>query len=117
VTFTSQTSGKPLPPELPHWDSPPLDLKAAVREIKPALRARIAASGRGVEEVFSVIEDRARAKVADIVASRERGETVWPVIAYADIDKGTVPAQQLEKLRRRIRVCSIPYLSPRPWGT
>jgi len=38
---------------LPHWEEPPADLKAAVREIKAALRARIAASGRTVEEVWA----------------------------------------------------------------
>ena len=32
---------------------------------------------------------------------RQRGETVWPVIDYADIAAGTVPAEQLAKLRRR----------------
>ena len=47
-------------PALPHWETTPADLKAAVREVKAALRARIAASGRTVEEVFAVIEARVR---------------------------------------------------------
>ena len=40
---------------LPHWDTTPEDLPAAIREVKAALRARIAASGRSVEEIFAVI--------------------------------------------------------------
>ena len=46
----------------------PADLPAAIREIKAALRARIAASGRTVEEVFAVIEARVAAR-----GRRDRG--------------------------------------------
>jgi hypothetical protein len=86
---------------LPHWEQPPADLKAAVREIKAALRARIAASGRTVEEVFAVVEETIANEVDEIVAAKERGEPVWPVIDYADIAAGAVPAEALERLRRR----------------
>ena len=75
--------------------------KAAIRQIKAALRARIEASGRTVEEVFAVVEERVAAQVAEIAAAKERGETVWPVIDYADIEAGTVSAEALEKLRHR----------------
>jgi len=51
--------------------------------------------------VFAVIEQRVRARVAEIMASRERGESIWPVIDYADIEAGRVPADALAKLRRR----------------
>src|SRR3954464_4179215 len=88
-------------PALPHWETVPDDLAAAIREIKPALRARIEASGRTVEEVFAVVEERVRARLAEIQADKERGETVWPVIDYADIANGTVTPEQLDKLRRR----------------
>src|SRR4051794_39875317 len=88
-------------PALPHWEETPADLPAAISEIKSALRARIAASGRSVEEVFAVVEQRVRAAVDDIAADRERGETIWPVIDYADIAAGTVSAEDLAKLRRR----------------
>ena len=57
-------------PSLPHWETTPDDLPAAIRTIKQALRARIAASGRTVEEVFAVIEARVRAEVADIAAAK-----------------------------------------------
>src|SRR4051812_21965306 len=100
MTATSVTTAGTMPP-LPSWESTPADLKAATREVKAALRARIAASGRSVEEVFAVIEARIEARVAEIEAERADGETIWPVIDYADIEAGTVPAEQLEKLRRR----------------
>ena len=88
-------------PALPHWEETPADLPTAIREIKAALRARIAASGRTVEEVFTVVEQTIKAEVDEITAARERGDTVWPVIDYTDIAAGTVPAEDLAKLRRR----------------
>jgi hypothetical protein len=88
-------------PALPHWEETPTDLKAAIREIKAALRARIEASGRTVNEVFAVVEQRVQAAVDEINAARERGETIWPVIDYADIEAGTVSAETLALLRRR----------------
>jgi hypothetical protein len=91
----------PASAPLPHWEETPADLPAAIREIKAALRARIAASGRTVEEVFAVVERAIEAEVTDIVAARERGEEVWPVIDYADIEAGAVSAAQVEALRRR----------------
>ena len=90
----------PLPP-LPHWEQPPADLPAAIRRVKAALRARIAASGRTVEEVFAVVEQQIKAEVGEISAVRERGDTAWPVIDYADIEAGTVPDETLGLLRRR----------------
>ena len=98
--------GQPAPaaialPALPHWEQPPADLPAAIRQVKAALRARIAASGRTVEEVFAVVEQRIRAEVEDIAAARARGETIWPVIDYADIAAGTVTPGALALLRRR----------------
>ncbi|MBO0811789.1 MAG: DUF1479 family protein, partial [Microlunatus sp.] len=89
-----------LPP-LPHWETTPDDLTAAIREIKPALRARIAASGRTVEEVFAVLEARISERVAEIAQAKADGEEIWPVIEYADIEAGTVAAEQLATLRRR----------------
>jgi hypothetical protein len=88
-------------PTLPHWEETPEDLGAAIREIKTALRARIESSGRTVDEVFAVIEERVRAKVTEIAAAKTRGETIWPVIDYADIENGTVTPEELAKLRSR----------------
>ncbi|MEU6521510.1 DUF1479 domain-containing protein [Streptomyces sp. NPDC046924] len=100
MTLATETQQAGLP-ALPHWENTPEDLAAAIREIKPALRARIEASGRTVEEVFAVVEERVRARLAEIRADEERGESVWPVIDYADIANGTVTPEQLDKLRRR----------------
>ncbi|MFI6076246.1 YbiU family protein [Actinoplanes sp. NPDC051343] len=86
---------------LPHWEETPADLPAAIREIKAALRARIAASGRSVDEVFAVVERRVRAAADDIAAAKADGQTVWPVISYADIAAGTVPEEQLALLKKR----------------
>ena len=103
MTLTTHTlSRRPSSlPELPHWESTPSDLPEAIRAIKAAITARIEASGRTVQEVFTVIEQRISAEVATIQAAKDRGETVWPVIDYADIAAGTVPPEALKALRRR----------------
>jgi hypothetical protein len=88
-------------PALPHWEQTPADLPDAIRQTKAALRARIAASGRTVEDVFAVVQDQIAREVGEITAARERGEMIWPVIDFADIEAGTVPAGTQERLRRR----------------
>ena len=95
------TSTRPDLPELPHWETTPADLRQAVRTVKDALRARITASGRSVEEVFAVIEERVSGQVDEIVAAKARGESVWPEIDYADIAAGTVAPEQLALIQRR----------------
>jgi hypothetical protein len=97
---SSGTTETALPP-LPHWEQPPADLPAAIRQVKAALRARIAASGRTVEDVFAVVEQRLAAEAEEIAAARERGENAWPVVDYADIEAGTVPASVSALVRRR----------------
>lgn len=87
--------------ELPHWETQPADLPGAIRDIKQALRAKIAASGRTVAEVVAEVEEFVAAEVADIEATKARGEEVWPVIDYADIAAGTVTTDQLALLHRR----------------
>src|SRR5262245_22087903 len=86
---------------LPHWETTPEDLKAATREIKAAIRARIEASGRTVEEVWEAITAKLEPLVEEIEAAKARGENVWPVIEYADIANGTVSAEQLADLKQR----------------
>src|SRR5215204_6084550 len=88
-------------PPLPHWESIPPDLEAAIRETKTAIRARIEASGRTVEEVFAVVEAKMAERVTEIEEAKRRGETIWPVIDYADIAAGTVSEEALEYLHRR----------------
>jgi hypothetical protein len=89
------------PPTLPHWETTPEDLEAATREIKAAIRARIEASGRSVEEVFAAVEARVAERVAEIEDAKRRGETIWPVVEYADIEAGTVADDMREHLHRR----------------
>jgi hypothetical protein len=100
VSPTTLPATAPLP-ALPHWEQMPGDLPAAVREIKTALRTRIAASGRTVEQVFAVVEQRVKEAVGEITAARHRGEAIWPVIDYGDIEAGTVPDEARTLLRRR----------------
>ena len=57
-------------PPLPHWETTPDDLKAATREIKAAIRARIEASGRTVEEVFAAVAARLTERVEEIEAAK-----------------------------------------------
>jgi hypothetical protein len=85
---------------LPYWQTIPADLPAAIREIKAALRARIQASGRSTEEVFAVVEKRIAARVAALQAEKARGEEVWPVIDYADLEAGTVTPDRLVTAQR-----------------
>jgi hypothetical protein len=103
VAVTDRTRADALP-ELPHWETTPTDRRAAISQVKEALRARIEASGRSVGEVFAVIEARVRAEVDEISAANAEGasgEGVWPVVEYADIAGGTVSADDLALLRRR----------------
>ncbi|MFD5633500.1 YbiU family protein [Streptomyces sp. NPDC127077] len=67
----------------------------------PALRARIEAHGRTVEEAFAAVERRIEARVAEIEADRALGEEVWPVLDYDAIAAGTITPAQKAKLKRR----------------
>ena len=101
MSSTTTSSSRSELTGLPHWEAVPDDIPAATVEIKRALRERIAASGRSVEEVVTEIEDFLRGEVAEIKATRERGEEVWPVLDYADIAAGTVSDDALAQLQRR----------------
>ena len=87
--------------ELPNWDTIPDDLPAAIRQIKSAIRDRIEAGGRPVESVVAEIEDFLRAEIADIAATRGRGDDVWPVVDFADVAAGTVSTETSAYVRRR----------------
>ena len=100
MPLTHRTPSGTLP-ELPHWETTPADRSAAIVQTKEALRARIEASGRSIDEVFSVIESRVRAQVDEISAATAERRQVWPVINYADIAAGTVSTDDLGLLRRR----------------
>ena len=59
-----------------HATQAPSDIPGAIRAVKPELRARIG-DYRGV---FIRVEDAMRREVAEIVALRESGREVWPVV-------------------------------------
>lgn len=86
---------------LPHWETIPTDIPQAIKEIKAALRERIKDHGRTVEEVINEIEAFLVAEIEDIKATKARGEEVWPIIDFADIENGTVSEQSIAKLQRR----------------
>ena len=88
-------------PQLPHWETIPEDPLAAIRSIKRAIRAQIEAGGRTVESVLAEIEEFVLVEIADIEATRMRGDDVWPIIDYADVAAGTVDAAMKSYLRRR----------------
>ena len=86
---------------LPHWETIPKDLPHAIREIKAAIRKKIEATGRTVEEVVDEIKEFLVAEVEDIKAAKVRGEEVWPIINFSDIQNGTVSQDTIAKLQRR----------------
>lgn len=88
-------------PALPHWPTTPDHLGAATREIKAAIRARIAASGRTVEEVFAHVEALVTGRVEELEAALARGENPWPVLEFADIEAGRISEEQRALLKRR----------------
>ena len=75
----------------------PDDIPRAIRETKAELRKRIG----DYAGAFARAEAAVRAEVAEVVAQRERGAEIWPVIQFADIAAGTVPADLVEAVRRR----------------
>jgi Protein of unknown function (DUF1479) len=90
----------PLPP-LPSWTSTPTDIPAAVAQTKHAIRQRLHAAGRSIDEVFAVMSDRVLEQVEEVAAELEAGRNVWPVVQYADIEAGNVPGETLALLRKR----------------
>jgi Protein of unknown function (DUF1479) len=95
MTALSSLSG------LPHWETLPTDIPAATREIKTAIRARIEESGRTVADVLAEIEEFIDGEVADIEATKARGEEVWPIVDFRDIERGAVAPEMLAQLKRR----------------
>lgn len=79
------------------WVNPPEDMPAAIRAVKAKLRAQIG----DVAGFFASIEAAIAAEVAEIKAAKERGESVWPVVNFSDIQDGTVPQHTLELINRR----------------
>lgn len=83
MTFTSETL--------------PADHKASIRQLKRELRAQIG----DVQAVFNKLSDKIATRVAEINALKNKGETVWPVIPFADVKNGTLTDAQREAVKRR----------------
>lgn len=83
MTFTSETL--------------PADHKAAIRQLKRELRAQIG----DVQAVFDKLSDKIATRVAEINALKNKGESVWPVIPFADVKNGTITDAQREAVKRR----------------
>ncbi|HDT4050349.1 TPA: DUF1479 domain-containing protein [Enterobacter bugandensis] len=83
MTFTSETL--------------PADHKAAIRQLKRELRAQIG----DVQAVFDKLSDKIATRVAEINALKNKGETVWPEIPFADVKNGTITDAQREAVKRR----------------
>jgi hypothetical protein len=96
---------------LPHWESAPEDLSEAIRTIKAALRARIEASGRTVQDVFAVAEQKVADRVTEIQAAKARGErcgrsSTTPTSRWHG-DPGRSPSST-----RAVACCSWPLRPP-----
>lgn len=75
----------------------PADPKAAIREMKKALRAQIG----DVQAVFDRLTAHIESRVAEIDALKAAGQPVWPVISYAELASGSVTEAQRETVKRR----------------
>ncbi|WP_159513712.1 MULTISPECIES: DUF1479 domain-containing protein [Enterobacter] len=75
----------------------PADPKAAIRQLKRELRAQIG----DVQAVFNKLSDKIATRVAEINALKNKGESVWPEIPFADVKNGTITDAQREAVKRR----------------
>ena len=89
-------------------DTLPADHKAAIRQMKHALRAQLG----DVQQIFNQLSDDIATRVAEINALKAQGDAVWPVLSYADIKAGHVTAEQREQIKRR-GCAVIKAISPR----
>ncbi|MFM7969184.1 YbiU family protein [Aeromonas sp. A-5] len=75
----------------------PAYYKAAIRQMKQALRAQLG----DVEAVFAEVSRRIEARVAEVEALRARGEPVWPELDYQALVAGQVGEVKRAAIRRR----------------
>lgn len=75
----------------------PADHKAAIRELKRALRAEIG----DVQTVFNALSERIAAKVAEINALKASGDAVWPTIPFEDLKNGRISDEQRAAIKNR----------------
>ncbi|MGU3413603.1 DUF1479 domain-containing protein [Enterobacteriaceae bacterium C34A] len=75
----------------------PADHKAAIRELKKALRAQIG----DVQGVFDKLTAHIEARVAEIDALKAAGKPVWPVIDYDRLAAGKIGEAEREAIKHR----------------
>lgn len=76
---------------------PPADMGVAIREAKAQLRS----TAGDVAAVLAEVAEVMRAEVAAVVAERDAGREVWPLVRFSDIEAGTVPGDTVAAIRRR----------------
>ncbi|GGX52608.1 DUF1479 domain-containing protein [Saccharospirillum salsuginis] len=75
----------------------PDDVPEAIRAMKRQLRDQIG----DVQALFDEVSAFITSEIEDIEARKARGEPVWPVIDYADIEAGRVTDEEIRLLHRR----------------
>ncbi|MGI8771707.1 MAG: DUF1479 domain-containing protein [Acidobacteriaceae bacterium] len=73
------------------------NLPEAIRSTKQLLREALPNHA----EVFRQVEADMRRRVDAIVKEREAGQTVVPVVQYADVEAGAVPEESIAKIKER----------------
>jgi len=73
------------------------NLPEAIRSTKQQLRAALPE----YKEVFREVEAEMRGRVEEIVSEREAGRDVIPIVQYAEVAAGKVPAEMVAKVRAR----------------
>ena len=73
------------------------NLPEAIRSTKQQLRAALPE----YKEVFREVEAEMRGRVEEIVSERESGRDVIPIVQYAEVAAGKVPAEMVAKVRAR----------------
>lgn len=86
---------------LPRWVDAPDDPPSAIREVKAALRARIAASGRSVADVRARLDSLIYERVEEIRSANDQRGTAWPVVEYESLAAGNGLDELTELVRRR----------------
>jgi hypothetical protein len=73
------------------------NLPEAIRSVKQQLRAALPE----YKQVFLEVEAEMRRRVDQLVAERESGLDVVPIVLYSDVEAGTVPANLIERIKSR----------------
>jgi hypothetical protein len=75
----------------------PADVPAAIRAAKAQLRAQVG----DLSGVLGEVEHAMRREVAAVLATRDAGQPVFPVVRFADLAAGAVSEDTLATIRRR----------------